>query len=285
MKTYLDCIPCFFKQGLLAARIAKLNKEDQKRVLDEIARIIPEIPLNASPPEIALDVYKAIRESSGLDDPFKEIKEKYIELALQLYPELREIVDNADDSLLAAVRVAIAGNIIDFGVGNEFDIEETLKETMVDEFAILDYEPFRDSVKKAKNILYIGDNAGETVFDRLLIEQIEGDVVFAVRDVPVINDALKEDAERSGVDKVARIISSGSDAPGAILSRCNEEFLSMFWNFDLVIAKGQGNYETLSDVDREIFFLLKAKCPVISSDIGIPEKSIILLRHRGGDKR
>lgn len=283
MRTYLECIPCFFKQGLLAARIAGLAPDEQKKVLIEIARILPDIPMEASPPEIALHVYKAIRKSSGVQDPFKRIKDKYISLALSLYPELKKIVDNSEDPLLSAIRVAIAGNIIDFGVGSEFDVEETLKETMVAQFAVLDYELFKEALVKAKTILYIGDNAGETVFDRVLIEQMEGDVIFAVREEPVINDALIEDAERSGIGEVARIISSGSDAPGTILTRCNREFLTLFQNADLVIAKGQGNYETLSEVSREIYFLIKAKCPVIARDIGVKEQSIVLMRLKRED--
>ncbi len=285
MKTYLDCIPCFFKQGLSAARIAGLGPDEQKKVLDEIARIIPDIPMEASPPEIALGVYRAIRNSSGVDDPFKRIKNEYINYALSLYPELKKIVANSDDPLLSAVRVAIAGNIIDFGVGNDFDVEETLKETMEARFAILDYEPLKRTLLTLKTILYIGDNAGETVFDKVLIEEMEGDIVYVVREEPIINDATKEDAERSGIGEVARIISSGSPAPGTILSLCNKEFLNLFRNADLVIAKGQGNYETLSEVNREIYFLIKAKCPVIARDIGVKEKSIVLKRHINEDNK
>ncbi len=279
MKTYLDCIPCFFKQGLSAARIAGLDSKKQKEVLDEIARIIPDIPLNLSPPEIALKVYKAIKEGSGVEDPYKEIKEEYIDLALQLYPELKKMVRESEDPLLTAIRVAIAGNIIDFGVGNEFNVEKTLHHTMKEDFAILDYQDFKDDLKNAETILYIGDNAGETVFDRVLIEEMNSDVYYAVREVPIINDATFDDAIKSGIGEIAGIISSGSDAPGTILERCNERFLELFYKSDLVISKGQGNYETLSDADRDIYFLLKVKCPVIAKDIGMEDQSIILLKH------
>lgn len=279
MKTYLECIPCFFKQGLTAARIAGLGPDEQKKILNEIARIIPDIPLEASPPEIALEIYKVIRESSGVKDPFKHVKNEYISYSLTLYPKLKKIVEDSKDPLLSAIRVAIAGNIIDFGVGNDFDVEETLKETMEVRFAILDYEPFKKSLNDAKTILYIGDNAGETVFDRVLIEEMEGDVVYVVREEPIINDVTKEDAERSGIGEVARIISSGSPAPGTILSLCNKQFLRFLNKAGLVISKGQGNYETLSEVEREIYFLIKAKCPVIAQDIGVKEQAIVLKRH------
>jgi uncharacterized protein with ATP-grasp and redox domains len=279
MKTYLDCIPCFFRQGLTAARMAGLNSRGQKEILDEIARIIPDIPLESSPPEIGRNVYKAIKEISGIEDPYKKVKKEYIELALRLYPELKKIVEKSKDPLLTAIRIAIAGNIIDFGVGEEFNVEETLNSTLKEDFAILDYQDFKDDLKEAEMILYIGDNAGETVFDRVLIEEINGNVYYAVRGEPIINDVTFKDAIDSGIAEVAGIIPSGSDAPGTILKRCNQKFLGLFYKSDIIISKGQGNYETLSEVDKDVYFLLMVKCPVIARDIGVKEQSIILLKH------
>lgn len=279
MKTYLDCIPCFFKQGLRAARISGLNDKEQKKILDGIAKVIPDVPLEASPPEIAMDIYKVIKEVSGVADPFNKVKNKYINFALNIYPDLKNLVANSKDPLLSSIRVAIAGNIIDFGVGDEFNIEETLKETMADDFAVLDYEEFKSSLSKSEKILYIGDNAGETVFDRVFIEEMNKDVYYAVREKPIINDVTEEDAIHSGLGEVAKIISSGCSAPGTILHLCNKEFLKVFKDAHLVIAKGQGNYETLSEAEREIYFLIKAKCPVIARDIGVEDGAIVLKRH------
>jgi uncharacterized protein with ATP-grasp and redox domains len=279
MKTYLDCIPCFFKQGLRAARISGLNDKEQKKILDGIAKVIPNIPLEASPPEIAMDIYKVIKEVSGVEDPFKEVKNRYIDFALNLYPHLKNLAANSKDPLLSSIRIAIAGNIIDFGVGDDFNIEETLKETMSDDFALLDYEEFKNSLLKAETVLYIGDNAGETIFDRVFIEEMNKDVYYAVREEPIINDVTEEDAIYSGLGEVTKIISSGCSAPGTILSLCNKEFLKIFNDAGLVISKGQGNYETLSEVEREVYFLIKAKCPVIARDIGINEGDIVLKKH------
>lgn len=279
MKTYLDCIPCFFRQGLTAARMAGLNSRGQKEILDEIARIIPDIPLESSPPEIGRNIYKAIKEISGLEDPYKKVKKEYIELALRLYPELKKIVEESKDPLLTAIRIAIAGNIIDFGFGEEFNVEKTLNSTLKEDFAVLDYQDFKDDLKEAEMVLYIGDNAGETVFDRVLIEEINGNIYYAVRGEPIINDATFKDAIDSGIAEVAGIISSGSDAPGTILKRCNQKFIELFYKSDIIISKGQGNYETLSEVDRDLYFLLMVKCPVIARDIGVKEQSIILLKH------
>ena len=151
-----------------------------------------------------------------------------------------------------------------------------MKRILKQDFAILDFDVFERQISKAKNILYIGDNAGESVFDKILIEEINKPVIYAVREEPVINDAIYEDAIESGLDEVAQIISSGSKAPGTILELCNNNFIEKFNNADVIISKGQGNYEGLSDVKRSVFFLLKAKCHVIARDLNVNEDDIIL---------
>lgn len=278
MKTYLECIPCFFKQGLFASRVAKLDPKTQKKILDGIAEIIPEISLDSSPPEIALHVYNSIRENSSIEDPFKEKKEENIEIALEMYPELKEMIKKSADPLLMATKIAIAGNIIDYGAADNFDIHKTLNRTLESPFSIDDYRAFKEDVSGASSILYLGDNAGEAVFDRILMEEITGNIKFAVREKPIINDVTMKDAKKSGVSECSDVISSGSDAPGTILGRCNSEFLDIYNSADVVISKGQGNFETLSEEKRPIYFLLKIKCPVIAEDIGAPEKSIILMK-------
>ena len=128
----------------------------------------------------------------------------------------------------------------------------------------------------AHEILYIGDNAGECVFDKILIEEMKKPVTYAVRDAPIINDATYEDAVQAGIDSVATIISSGTDAPGAILETCSAEFKKLYHNSSFIISKGQGNYEALSIEMGPIFFLLKVKCQVIANDIGVNKGDIVL---------
>ncbi len=141
---------------------------------------------------------------------------------------------------------------------------------IISNIIIFDIEQFEDRLKHAKTLLIIGDNAGETVFDRVLAEDFSHlDITYAVRSEPVINDATVEDARASGLDRCAGIISTGCNIPGLILEECSEEFLNIFNNADIVISKGQGNFETLSAQKREMFFLLKAKCPVVSKDLGV----------------
>jgi hypothetical protein len=295
VKTYLDCIPCFYRQALEAARKAGSSAKTQKKILDELAGILPEISLKASPPEIGRIIYSLVNEISGKRDPFLKDKKRSNELALSIYDKLKKKLAIVNDKLLFAVELAIAGNIIDYGVKNSLDVNAELSKILAKEEkvinkeskAIFDYSGFKHVLKRSVNILYLGDNAGEVVFDRILIEQIKKmdsrkRITYAVKEKPVINDALKQDAEKCGIGEIADIISSGSDAPGTVLSRCSKDFLSIYREADMVISKGQGNFEALSGVKRSIFFLFMAKCPVIAVDIGCTVGDVILYYHNPG---
>ncbi|MCD4697359.1 MAG: ARMT1-like domain-containing protein [Bacteroidales bacterium] len=276
MKTYLDCLHCFMSQALRAGRMATKDEKKIKKLLDDVGCMIKDIPLDNTPPETGDLIYQKVREITGIEDPYKKIKESNIREALSLYPILKDLVKNSDNKLITAIRIAIAGNVIDLGVGKEFNIVKDVNKILVQDFAIFDFEEFKYQLKNAKSILYLGDNAGESVFDKILIEELYKPVTYVVRDVPVINDVTVEDAISSGLDEVAEIISSGSSAPGTILNLCNDAFLEMFTNADMIISKGQGNYEGLSNVDRSVFFLLKAKCHVIANNLKVKENDIVL---------
>jgi len=280
MRTYLDCIPCFFKQALEAARIAGAREKIQKRILNELARILPKFPLNSTPPEMGRIIHKLVKKITRKEDPYIKIKEKSNKLALGIYNKLKKKIDQSQDRLLMAIELAIAGNIIDYGVKNSLNVDAELKKILDEENrtvkkknkAIFNYSKFKYALGKAKAILYLADNAGEVVFDRVLIEEIkridkDKKVIYAVKDRPIINDALIEDAHKCGINKMAQVISCGSDAPATILCLCSKEFLAIFKKVDLVISKGQGNFEALSNAKRPIFFLFMAKCPVIARDV------------------
>lgn len=276
MKTYLDCFPCFIDQALRTGRIATDDEKIIKKLLDSIGDMFKNINLECSPPEIGEGIYKKISEITGVYDPYKHIKQSNINEALSLYPELKEFVNNSDNRLLAAIRIAIAGNLIDFGAGNKFNIIKDFQDILNQNFAVMDFDAFANHLEKAESILYLGDNAGESVFDKILIEELGKPVTYVVRDIPVINDVTFEDAISSGLDEVAEIISSGSAAPAIILRLCNDKFLEKYYNSDMIISKGQGNYEGLSNADKPIFFLLKAKCHVIANDLNVNVNDIIL---------
>ncbi len=276
MKTYLECIPCFMQQALRAGKMSTDDVKKQKLILDEVGKIIPSFSMENTPAEYGSEVYRIIKEITGVADPYKQIKEVSIKDAKELIPYLKEVISKSDNRLLTAIRIAIAGNVIDFGVDVPFSLKEDIDKLLVQDFAINDFNYFKSAVKKAKNILYIGDNAGESVFDKLLIEEMGKKTIYVVREIPIINDSTYEDAINSDLGEVATIISSGVKAPGTILSQCNAKFLKLFKTADLVISKGQGNYEGLSDVNRPIFFLLKAKCEVIAKDLRVKKNDIVL---------
>lgn len=276
MKTCLDCYPCFLDQALRAGRMVTDDEKQIKELLDSVGCMLKDIPMDHTPPETGELIYRKIRELTGVTDPFRSIKKAGIKEALEMYPALKNMVDEADDRLLAAIRLSIAGNVIDLAVGRKFILTDEIRDIMNQDFAVFHYNAFEEHLNSTASVLLIGDNAGESVFDRILIEELGKPVTYAVRDIPVINDVTIEDALDSGIGEVARIISSGSAAPGTILESCSENFLEIFEHTDLIISKGQGNYESLSEVNRPVFFLLKAKCRVIAGDLGVRVDDIIL---------
>ena len=201
---------------------------------------------------------------------------------LRYYPKLKRQIESSSNSLETAIRLAIAGNVIDFGVTTEIDqsvVYGAIKSAMANQL-FGDMSALCDAIYSAKKILYLGDNAGEIVFDRLLIEQLPIDrVTFVVRGSPVINDVTVDDARITGMTDFVHVIDNGSDAPGTILKECSDTFRQQFDGSDLVIAKGQGNYETLSDVEKNIFFIFKAKCPVIAGNVGCELGKFVIVKN------
>ncbi|MBD0777541.1 DUF89 family protein [Maribacter sp. ANRC-HE7] len=263
-----------------AGRLATTDEKEIKQILDKTGELVKNVSMNATPAETGMMVYGIVREVTGVQDPFKAIKEQHIKETKAIYPELEKLVANSDDKLLTAIKIAIAGNIIDLGVSRAFDIVSDVENILKQDFAIFDYTAFKKQLEKTKSILYIGDNVGESVFDKILIKELKKPVKFAVRAIPIINDVTWEDAIASGLDEVAELIDSGCESPGIILDQSTPEFLELFNTTDLVISKGQGNFEGLSDCNRQVFFLLKSKCPIIANHLGIEDNSIILKEHK-----
>ncbi len=237
----------------------------------DILNVTSGMDFNTPPPAVAQFIHRRIREVVGHDDPYRDAKDRVNKMALELLPELKRQVQSAADPLDLAIRLAIAGNVIDLGVHGYIDKEDLRNEIdrAMHEPAAVDLETFRDAVTSSKKILYIADNAGEIVFDRLLIEQISfRTITVAVRGGPVLNDATMSDARTAGLHEVVQIVDTGSDAPGILLDDCSKEFRSVFDESDCIIAKGQGNYESLSGTAKNTFYLLKVKCSVIASRTG-----------------
>ena len=280
MRTYLDCYPCFLRQGLDAARRLGADEPRQKLVLDKVLELLGHLELCTTPPQIGDQVHRLVRRLLGDGDPYQDFKKTTTRAALALYPRLSRLVAEAKDRLETAVRLAIAGNIIDAGTGPAGELWATVERVLSLPLPAGELDGLREALGGTQGVLYLADNAGETVFDRLLIEALQVPVVYAVKAGPVLNDATAQDARAAGLDRVAQLLSTGSDSPGTVLERCSEQFLAAYRGAQLVLAKGQANYETLSEEGPRLFFLLQAKCPVIARDLGVAVGSIVL--RRGG---
>jgi uncharacterized protein with ATP-grasp and redox domains len=291
MKTFHECLPCFVNQALSTIKRAGASAAETEEAMRAVFREMAGIDLSAPPPVTGTRIYRTIRDVTKNADPFAEDKKRFNLFALSLLPAMRRDADSAADPFLARVRLAIASNIIDFGKNGSLT-EEEAHESMERALSVPVDEAAAARLKKeiagAESVLYLCDNAGEIVFDRLFIEKIPfKKVTCAVRGAPAINDATMEDARETGLTSLVRVISNGSDAPGTILAECSEEFKNSFADADLVIAKGQGNFETLSEVkNKTIFFLLQIKCPVIARDIGFPVGTFAIKENnRAGDTK
>lgn len=280
MEAHPDCRVCFELQALRTARLITASESEARKIVEAVKDFVAGVSLEATPPEIGHKVHRLITRMTGVRDPYRNVKKKCNDQALALYPGLHRRVRSSRDGLLAAIKLAIAGNVIDFGADREFDWKMDLERITRQGLAINDYSVLREALRSARNILYLADNAGETVFDRLLIEEMDRPVIYAVKAEPIINDATRRDAERSDIGRLARIISSGSSMPGTLLRRCTPRFLQVFRSADLIISKGQGNYETLSEEKAPLFFLLKAKCAVVARHLNVKRGSLLLVRSR-----
>ena len=256
--------------------MAGADDGQQRAVMDRVLDVLSHIEPSSTPPEIGDQVHRIVRQEAGNGDPYRAAKEASTRQALAFYPRMKSLLEQARNPLDVAVRLSIAGNIIDLGPVREYDLWGTVERVLEQPFAIDDLGAFREALSRAGRVLYLADNAGETVFDRLLIEALDVPVVYAVKGGPILNDATIEDALAAGVGLVAELASTGSDAPGTILDRCSDEFRRMYDDAELVVAKGQANYETLSEAGAKVFCLLQTKCPVIARDVGVPVGSIVI---------
>jgi hypothetical protein len=261
--------------------MATPDQSVQRAVLREVAEVLSGLSPDVTPIEMGSRIHGAIRERTGSVDPYRRVKEESNREALDLYPRLKEYVETSADRLQAATVVAAIGNVIDFGANPDFDLERSLEMGIAKGIPRSDFLDFGTRLGEVDQVLYLGDNAGEIVFDKILVEEMCSrglGVTFVVRDAPILNDATLEDARALGMDQVANVISSGIVAPGTLLAQCSRDFLELFSGAELILAKGQGNYEGLSLEEGPLFFLLTAKCPVVARDLGVDVGDLVLRR-------
>ncbi|MEN8204030.1 MAG: ARMT1-like domain-containing protein [Bacteroidota bacterium] len=278
METQLDCIPCIINSYLRLIETDVIPDAHQETLMRKMLDYLAQTDYQKSPPVLGRSLHGMIRESLQKPDPYFQIKQDYNQMMMDQYPSFKDMVDGSKDPFDTAMRMAIAGNVIDFGAKYQFDVMSTLKQIMERELDVDHSRELRQALGKARSLLYIGDNCGEIVMDRLFLETIElPEKVFVVRGSPVINDITMDDAKMTGMDRVARVISTGDNSPGAVWEFASEEFREHFINADVIISKGQGNLEGLLDIPHDhIYFMLVAKCDLIAEKIGVKKGDFVI---------
>lgn len=267
-----ECIPCIVNQAYVTAKlIAPDDTRKQIKVVKEVCRAVNVLDINASAPMFSSVMQSIVQDQVGTTDPYARIKEENLRKVRRFVPYLETMVANATDKFDVALRVAIMGNTIDIAANPNFSIEKEVNRITANKINGRSLKALREDLRTASTVLYIGDNYEEALFDKILLKQLGvKTLVFAVRSCPILNDVTLEDAGNLGIDKICDVIETGSKIAGTDLSQCTSEFLNLFESADVVIAKGQGNFETLIDVKRKIYFLFKVKCNAISRRSGLP---------------
>ncbi|MBO5354165.1 MAG: DUF89 family protein [Lachnospiraceae bacterium] len=282
MKINEQCLSCLVNQAVKTANL--VQAENKEELYKKIFASMSTMDFSKTNPEIVGENYRLIKQHTGCEDPYKETKRYYNQFFLEHMGEYEKKIQSIEE----AVKYAIVANIIDFNPVHsnvEADIEHYFSSIDELELTINDVDSMINDIHQAKNMLYLGDNCGEICFDKLLIKQIKllnprCTIYFGVRGEAVVNDNTEEDAYLVGMDEVATIISNGDFSLGTILPRTSPEFQRIYQKADVVIAKGQANYESLSEEKKNIYFLLMTKCKVIAEDIGVQEKALVCLRRQ-----
>jgi len=283
MKAFLQCVPCIFSQ--IARILCNFEPDAKKR--EKILKLIladfagQNFSLH-TPPSLTKEAHEIMKKEMGKDDLYIKEKKECNEKALLLYDDAFYIYRQSENKLETAIKIAIAGNLIDYGALSEFDIQHVVDDYTHRSFAINDYQDFENTLGKSKKILYILDNAGEIVFDKILVTELlnQGkEIIAAVKSKPILNDALLQDAEDVAMTKLVKVIKSGSTTAGTLFNQATPELKEALIWADMIISKGQGNFETLSEekTDKPLFYLLLSKCPHISKNLGIKKFDLILM--------
>lgn len=283
MKISSACIPCLARQLIEISEESTQSLADEQKIIKAGLKILGSLEFNQTAPEIAYEIHQVAKKITQIQDPYKNLKKEYNLIAQKIYDRIIEEkwMEKAEDKFDLACRLAIAGNIIDFSVGlnlTEKEILDSVEKSIETPLWGKGTQSLQKAILSANQILFIADNAGEIIFDKFLLDQLPLEkVIFAVKGQAIVNDATLEDAQVAGITKKVKVIDNGFGAQGTILSQCSESFLNYFERADLIISKGQANYETLSDrQDKNIFYLMRAKCSVIANSLGCQPMDYVL---------
>ena len=276
MRTYQACIPCIMNLMGTTLQNSDLDPSTHQEILDRIEGDLINADLSLPPARNAGLAYQGILKETGVNDLFLIHKDTSLKASTALYPRLKELVAGAPDPVDAAIRVSALGNILDIANPNSYDLDQEIEKLLTIDVAGDSLDIIKKKLEESDTLLVLADNAAETIFDKVLIETLEIPVIYAVKSSPAFDDALLNDALAAGIDQVATVIETGTPYPGTYLPSCTADFQKLYVEAPLVLAKGQANFETLNDTERDIFFLLKVKCEVVSEEIGFPLGSLVL---------
>jgi len=276
-----DCIACIFNQALRVTKALELSEEDSKKLLDEAACMLPSFSLSLTPPQNATPMYERFAELLDTDDIYAKQKAEAIEKAENLVSYCETQIEKSDQPLETALRIAVAGNVIDLASEYTYDLEEEIKNILHANFAINHIEKLLSDVSKSKNIVYLADNAGENVFDRLFIKTIKSfypkiQIFYFARSKPIINDICVKDLGNDPIHHYATVVDSGVNTPGIVLEALSAEAKKLFFDADCIISKGMGNYECLSEYkESSLYYLLKVKCQVVARSLCLEPGNLV----------
>lgn len=279
-----ECVRCIVGQIEKATKLLNLENKLSLEIMKEVEKRALNFSFSDTPPYVAKDVYEYLALKSGLEDPLETLKQESIKKATTYIPLIENKIKNSEDKLFTAIKAAVAGNVIDFATTKEFCLDEEINSIFDTNFAINDYKVFKKELEKTKELIILSDNAGENVFDKILVKTIKSlypeiKIYYATRGKAIINDITTKEAFQVGIDKYCEVISSGVDTPGLEKKQADKKFLELFHNTPLVLSKGMGNFECLESYqDNRVFFLFKVKCEVVANQISRNLGEIILKR-------
>ncbi|HWQ97573.1 MAG TPA: ARMT1-like domain-containing protein [Clostridia bacterium] len=289
MKLQPECVTCIIAQVKNVTNMFGLSERARKAAMDDTNAYLAKANYEGCTPESMGELWQILLGHVGGKDPYSAIKSLCNQEAMKMLPATREKIARAKDPFTVALKYAIAGNLIDYGLEHPVSLEqqnEQIDAIAATAFSIDDSDQLHSALTGAKTMLYLGDNAGEIVFDKLLIEQIKSlypavAISFVVKGSPVLNDVTLAEANEVGMQEVARVIDNGDASPGTVLPRTSESFREEFAKADVILSKGQGNFESLSGVENEnLFFLFTAKCDTVCVEAGVPKFSIVCMENR-----
>lgn len=285
MKISYKCISCFFRQIDATTSLIKLNQKTKEKLFILLTKKLLKFDFNQPPVVFGRTIYQTISRVSGIKDIFLKEKIAIERYLLNFTPPIKHTIEEATNPLYTAAKMCCAGNAIDFGAGKTPDVKNLLRQIKNIRLKVDHFPIFREMIRKATKLLIIGDNCGEILFDKFFVKEVlrynpKLKVFYATRSSPIINDVLISDAKRVGLHALAKVISSGCDYPGIIIPKSSLSFRNIYRGAEIIVSKGQGNFESLCDRRKHIFYLFQIKCLAVSEFLSLPVYSLIFLYNK-----